>query len=148
MNVITARTGAAIPPHTAPRMIRTMNGRRDRDSTAKSTRPKPIADSARPNAASGRKAAARPVCGRSASAFSKPRWEPDPDRDHPYTRRTMLLNEHVYPGDHAQRLWPITVDNLPEAGTYYPVQFRYDGDVSDPPLYDSAVSDRIWIIRE
>ncbi|WZH35552.1 MAG: hypothetical protein PIR02_12290 [Microbacterium enclense] len=83
-----------------------------------------------------------------AAAIGVPTWDPDPDRNHPYTRRSERLYKEIYPGDTAKRLWPLTVDNLPRAGVYYAVKFQYDTDVSDPPVDDTAVSARIWLIRD
>ncbi|MDU0365726.1 hypothetical protein RWH45_00785 [Microbacterium sp. KSW4-17] len=83
-----------------------------------------------------------------AASIGVPTWDPDPDRNHPYTRRSERLYVEVSPGDTAKRLWPITVDNLPRAGVLYGVRFRYDTDVSDPPVSDNATSKRIWLVRD
>lgn len=83
-----------------------------------------------------------------ATAIGVPTWDPDPDRTHPYTRRSERLYVEIQPGDTAKRLWPVTVDDLPPKGAYAAVRFRYDGTVSDPPLADKAVSKRIWLMRK
>ncbi|MEV7758357.1 hypothetical protein AB0O16_14515 [Microbacterium sp. NPDC089180] len=70
------------------------------------------------------------------------------DVDAPYTRRAESLSVEIYPGDHAKRRWPLTIDSLPKANTYYPVRFRYDARVSNPPLDQTVIGGRAWLIRE
>ncbi|MBD8218150.1 hypothetical protein IFU40_05815 [Microbacterium sp. CFBP 13617] len=82
------------------------------------------------------------------SAVGVPTWDPNPDRNHPYTRRSESLAQNIYPGDYSKRLWPLTVDRLPRNGVYYSVKIRYDGRVSDPPLDRTAHSERFWVIGE
>lgn len=94
----------------------------------------------------------KPVEGKGNYAWSfavgVPSWDENPNRDHPYTRRTEILYEQLYPGDYSKRLWPITVDKLPKRGVYYSVEIAYEGTVSDPPLHDLPRSKRFWVIAQ
>jgi hypothetical protein len=79
------------------------------------------------------------------SAIGVPPDDPNPDRDHPYTRRLMQLWSTIPPGASSSLSWPLTVDAPPAAGEYVSVTFHWRVGVSDPPLVHESQSARVWL---